>query len=74
MKQKFVAQTKPKEGCEFLTVIQVAHRYNVHPATIHRWRKSKKSSFPKPIKLGENCTRYRFEDLKEFEAKMAGKP
>ncbi|PAU73184.1 helix-turn-helix transcriptional regulator [Vreelandella alkaliphila] len=58
-------QTTPRQGCEFLNVKQLANRYGVHPATIHRW--VKEGNFSKPIKLGENCTRWALSDVEAWE-------
>lgn len=61
-------QTTPRPGCEFLNAKQLADRYGVHQATIHRW--SKRKTFPRPIRLGENCTRWRLADLEGWEEKQ----
>lgn len=61
-------QTTPRTGCEFLTVKQIANRYGVHEATVHRWVKARR--FPRPIRLGENCTRWRLADLERWEEKQ----
>lgn len=58
-------QTAPRQGCEFVTDKQCADRYGVHKATIHRW--VKEGNFPKPIKLGPNCTRWKLSDLEAWE-------
>lgn len=57
--------TKPKPGNLFLSADQVANRYNVHRASIYRW--AKEADFPKPIKLGDNCTRWSLEDIEAWE-------
>ena len=50
----------------FLTVEQVARRYNVSKDTIWRWKRS--GNFPTAVSVGPNCTRWRFADLLEYEA------
>lgn len=50
----------------WLTLKQVAERETVHPATITRW--SREGRFPKPVKLGANCTRWRVADVENWEA------
>ncbi|MBZ0330425.1 AlpA family transcriptional regulator [Halomonas sp. ANAO-440] len=51
----------------------VAERYGVHPSTIWRWsrgsQKSREGVFPKPIKVGPGCARWRLSDLLEYEQK-----
>jgi len=50
----------------FLTAKQVATRYDVGVATIWRWSRDR-DDFPKPKKLGDNCTRWRLSDLEHWE-------
>ena len=50
----------------FLTDKETAARYRVSPSTVWRWVQA--GSFPRPLKLGAGCTRWRLEDLEEFEA------
>ncbi|MFD1208661.1 helix-turn-helix transcriptional regulator [Modicisalibacter tunisiensis] len=50
----------------FLTAKQVAARYDVGVATIWRWSRDR-DDFPKPKKLGDNCTRWRLSDLEHWE-------
>ena len=52
----------------FLSVDQVAKRYNVSVDTIWRWRRQ--GTFPARVKVGPNCTRWRMSDLVEHESKM----
>lgn len=49
----------------YLTDRQVAKRYRVSRATIWRWGAT--GRFPHPIKLGENCTRWKLADLEKWE-------
>lgn len=50
----------------WLTLKQVARRETVHEATILRW--VREGRFPKPAKLGANCTRWRVELVEKWEA------
>lgn len=50
----------------WLTAKQVAARYDVGVATIWRWSRDR-DDFPKPKKLGDNCTRWRLSDLEHWE-------
>jgi prophage regulatory protein len=49
----------------YLTVVQVAGRYDVSTDTIWRW--SRNGVFPKGRKIGPNATRWRLADLIEHE-------
>lgn len=50
----------------WLTAKQVSARYEVGIATIWRWSRDR-DDFPKPKKLGDNCTRWRLADLEQWE-------
>lgn len=50
----------------FLTAKQVATRYGVGIATIWRWSRDR-DDFPKPKKLGDNCTRWCLSNLAQWE-------
>lgn len=50
----------------YLTDREAGIRYSVHRNTIHRW--AREGRFPKPVRLGENCTRWRLTDLERWEA------
>ena len=49
----------------YLTVEQVAERYRVSTDSIWRWRRN--GSFPSPVRVGPNCTRWRLSDMIEHE-------
>ncbi|MBB3140228.1 putative DNA-binding transcriptional regulator AlpA [Halomonas organivorans] len=51
----------------WLNANQVADRYGVGVATIWRWSKAR-TEFPKPKKLGDNCTRWNLADLEAWES------
>ncbi|MGM0692765.1 MAG: helix-turn-helix transcriptional regulator [Pseudomonadota bacterium] len=50
----------------WLTAKQVATRYEVGIATVWRWARER-DDFPKPKKLGDNCTRWSLASLEQFE-------
>ena len=54
----------------YLTVKQVAARYNTTPNTIWRW--ARKSNFPNAVKLSSQCSRWRLADLEAWEATHGG--
>ncbi|WP_137110101.1 AlpA family transcriptional regulator [Rhodobacter sp. SY28-1] len=54
----------------YVSDIQLASRYGVHRATIWRWTRTD-SDFPKPMKLSQQCSRWK---LSEIEAWEAGRP
>lgn len=51
----------------FVTDAQIAARYSVHRTW--PWRKSKTDkTFPRPVKLSPQCTRWRLSDIEKWEA------
>lgn len=52
---------------QFICANEVAERYSVNPSTIWRWRKND-PTFPKPIMLGDNTTRFSISELEAWEA------
>jgi len=52
----------------YLTVKQISSRYSVSVPTVWRW--TREGKFPQPVKLGENCTRWKLEDIEAWEAKQ----
>lgn len=55
---------EPKE--KYLSDKELASRYGVSRITPWRW--AKKGSFPSPVKLGPNCTRWKLSDIEAWEA------
>ncbi|WP_223428857.1 helix-turn-helix transcriptional regulator [Tateyamaria pelophila] len=55
----------------FLTVDQVADRYNCSKFSIWRWVREGRQGFPSPISLSPGCTRWRLSDLERWEAERA---
>lgn len=49
----------------YLSVDQVAKRFEVSKDSIWRWRRN--GDFPKPVKLGGSTTRWRLADIEEWE-------
>ena len=52
----------------YLSVDQIAERFNVSKDTIWRWRR--KGEFPAPFKLGGKTTRWRLSDVEEWEEQL----
>ncbi|MET4799072.1 hypothetical protein [Bradyrhizobium sp. LB11.1] len=64
------ANSAPPGSERFITDLQLAERWHVHPSTI--WRNAKKSpQHPQPIKLATRVTRFRLSDVERFERKDA---
>lgn len=57
----------------YLSVRHVADRFDVSPNSIWRWT-ANNPEFPKPIKLGPGCTRWRLSDLLAFERRRLDAP
>jgi len=53
----------------WLSAAQCAVRYGVTKATIWRWA-GNKSGFPRPRRLGSNCSRWKLEELVEWELSL----
>tara|TARA_Y100000815_G_C12902662_1_gene334679 strand:+ start:261 stop:524 length:264 start_codon:yes stop_codon:yes gene_type:complete len=53
----------------YLSVDQVALRYNVSKDSIWRWKR--KGDFPAPVKLGGTTTRWRLADIEQWEVELA---
>lgn len=76
MSHQFIQSNETRDGSGssevpiFLSVKDVAARYSVSVATIWRWTRNK--SFPNPIRLGENVTRWRANDLMIWEQRRGG--
>ena len=52
----------------YLTVEQVAERYGVSTDSIWRWKRN--GTFPAPVRVGPNCTRWRLSDIIEHDSKL----
>ena len=53
---------------QFLTVDQVAARYNTSTDSIYRWKRD--GEFPKAVHLGKGTTRWRLSDLATYEGTL----
>lgn len=53
----------------YLSDNEIATRLGVHRTTVRRW--VREGRFPKPVKLGPNCTRWKLTDIEEFESGVA---
>lgn len=62
-------------GCAYLSVVEVAKRYSVSPATIWRYLKDRSNPFPPPYRLSKGTTRWKLSELFEIrEGFAAGFP
>lgn len=52
---------------EWINAKDLAHRCDVTINTIWRWSRDKGNSFPEPVKMGANCTRWRLAEVVEWE-------
>lgn len=55
----------------YLSDKQLAERYQIARVSVWRW--IKENHFPKPVKLGPGCTRWRYSDILEWEKKREAK-
>jgi prophage regulatory protein len=70
-KEELIKDVEPlREEQRSVTVRHVARRFGVSPSSIWRW--VKRGKFPEPVRLGENCTRWRMSDLHEWENRQGG--
>ena len=60
--------TPSTASSSFLTVDQVAARYNCSTDSIWRWKRN--GEFPAPVRIGRGVTRWRLEDLIDHESKF----
>ncbi|MFK7160247.1 helix-turn-helix domain-containing protein [Marinospirillum sp. MEB164] len=61
--QQNTTHTAPEQS--FLTVKATASRFGVSPATVWRWVRN--GRFPAPVRLSDNCTRWRIADITAWE-------
>ena len=50
----------------YLTVEEVAQRFNVSTDTIYRWKRD--GDFPKAVKLSRGTTRWRLSEIEAWES------
>ncbi|MBC7478652.1 MAG: helix-turn-helix domain-containing protein [Pseudorhodobacter sp.] len=53
---------------QYLTVDQVASRYNTSTDSIYCWKRE--GDFPKAVRLGKGTTRWRLSDLAAYEVTL----
>lgn len=56
----------------YISADQLAARYGVNRSTIWRWASARNGTFPKPVKLGEQTTRWKLEDVERYDAEREG--
>lgn len=54
----------------YLSDTNLAARYGVHRATPWRWAKTDET-FPKPVKLSPQCSRWKLSEIEAWEANRA---
>ena len=52
---------------KYVSAVQLAERYGVDKATVWRW--AKRGAHPQPVKLSDQCTRWRLDEIEQREAK-----
>lgn len=57
-----------EEEAPFLSVDQVAKRYNVSTDSIWRWVRIK--TFPSPFRIGTGITRWRRADVEQYDSTL----
>ncbi|MCZ0928712.1 AlpA family phage regulatory protein [Halomonas janggokensis] len=50
---------------KYLSAADLAYRFGVSKATIWRWKRE--GQIPSPVYLGARCTRWREEDIQDYE-------
>lgn len=67
--QKFIEEEQQRADSQlFLSDRQVGARYGVKRTAIWRW--VKKHGFPAPVKLSPGCSRWRLDQILEYERKV----
>lgn len=61
-------QNIPKKQGDFVRDIALAERYDVSRATVWRWVHDR--GFPAPVRLSEQCTRWRLADVVKWEKRQ----
>ncbi len=54
----------------YLSDVQLAARYGVHRTTPWRWAKDD-PTFPPPVKLSPQCSRWKLSEIEAWEARRA---
>lgn len=50
----------------YVSAAQLAERYSVNKSTIWRW--AQRGVIPQPVRLSEQCTRWRLADIEKRDA------
>lgn len=53
----------------YISATQLAQRYGVDRSTIWRW--AKRGALPRPIRLSDQCTRWRLDEIEKFDFERA---
>ncbi|MEJ8311135.1 helix-turn-helix transcriptional regulator [Agrobacterium larrymoorei] len=56
----------------YLTLKEVTSIMKVATSTLYRWMNE--GNFPRPVKLGENCSRWRVSDVKVWQDARESEP
>ena len=51
----------------YLTRHQVLSRYEIANTTLYRWMNDETVNFPKPVKMGPRCVRWKVSELTNWE-------
>ncbi len=62
--KKEIRMQKNYQSIQFYRISQLQERFNISRSSIWSW--CKQGKFPKPIKLGENCTAWNAEDINKW--------
>ena len=60
-----LSQSTGAQPMKYFSDKHLSERYEITRATVWRWVREGK--FPKPIKLGANCTRWKSSDVDAWE-------
>ena len=51
---------------QYVSVLDLAQRYHINRATVWRW--AQRGIIPAPVKLSEQCTRWRLAEIERCDA------
>jgi len=55
---------------KYVSAAQLAERYGVDRSTIWRWASKKGSQFPRPVRLSDQVTRWRLDEIEQYDAAL----
>jgi predicted DNA-binding transcriptional regulator AlpA len=67
--------TAPQDNAERVVYVSdrdLAKRYHNHRSALWRWVETR--DFPKPIRLSPGCTRWKLDEVEQWEARQATAP